>query len=429
MANIPVAEIFNEEYLRTRADSCRLAGEMALEEIDVSDGYLFRDDSIGAYFARLRSEAPVHYCRSSRFGPYWSITRYNDIRQIELNHRVFSSAQSNGGITLASPMSQIRLSSFIAMDPPEHDAQRDTVKSVGMPSGLANLEPLIRQRVCKVLDSLPIAEEFNWVERVSVELTTQMLATLFDFPFEERHKLTWWSDIATGHPKDDGPVTSPEMQAAELDECYRYFRGLWDERISKPPQGDLISMMAHSKATQGMSDEEFGGNLVLLIVGGNDTTRNSMSGGVLALNEYPDEYRKLKRDPALICSLVPEIIRWQTPLAHMARTALEDIEFGGQLIRRGDRIALWYLSANRDEDVIERPDDFVIDRKNPRRHLSFGYGIHHCMGSMLAEMQLRILWEELLPRFDWIEVSGQPIRTLSNFVRGFRRLPVTLHAS
>jgi cytochrome P450 len=418
--------IFGTDYLQARTDSIQQAGSVALDDIDVSDGYLFRNDSVGAYFARLRAEAPVHYCSSSRFGPYWSITRYQDIKQVELNHQVFSSDQRHGGITLASPMSSIQLASFIAMDPPEHDAQRKTVKSVGMPSSLANLEPLIRQRVCSLLDSLPVDEEFDWVEQVSVNLTTQMLATLFDFPFEERSKLTWWSDIATGHPKDDGPVTSAEMQAQELDECFRYFRKLWDVRKAQPPQGDLISMMAHSEATQGMSDAEFGGNLLLLIVGGNDTTRNSMSGGVLALNEHPEQYQKLKQNPSLVKSLVPEIIRWQTPLAHMARTALEDIEFGGQAIRRGDRVALWYLSANRDDDVIDRADEFIVDRDNPRRHLSFGYGIHHCMGSMLAELQLQILWEELLPRFEWITVTGQPQRTLSNFVHGFTRLPVTL---
>lgn len=425
----PVADSLSHQYRQAFRQSTHRASNVALEDIDVSDGYLFRDNSIEAYFARLRAEAPVHYCRSSRFGPYWSITRYNDIRQIELNHRFFSSDQRHGGITLASPMSEIKLSSFIAMDPPEHDAQRNTVKSVGMPSSLANLEPLIRQRVCHVLDELPVGVEFDWVEQVSVNLTTQMLATLFDFPFEDRHLLTWWSDISTGHQKDDGPVTSTQMQSEELDKCFRYFRQLWDQRVGQPGGADLISMMANSAATRHMSEQEFGGNLLLLIVGGNDTTRNSMSGGVLALNQFPDQYRKLRQNPALVKSLVPEIIRWQTPLAHMARTALEDIEFGGQTIRRGDRLALWYLSANRDAQVIENPDEFIIDRKNPRRHLSFGYGIHHCMGSMLAEMQLRILWEELLPRFEWIEVSGQPRRTLSNFVRGIWQLPVTLHVA
>lgn len=404
----------------------QLADELPLEQIDVSDGYLFRDDSIGAYFARLRRDAPVHFRPDSRFGPFWSITRYNDIRQVELNHQVFSSEQKHGGITLASPLSKMQFGSFIAMDEPRHSAQRKTVNSVAMPQNLATLEDTIRERTCRVLDGLPVGEEFDWVEEVSVNLTTQMLATLFDFPFEERHLLTWWSDMATGHPKDDGPVTSTEMQLDELKKCFAYFGKLWNERINKEPGNDLISMMAHSPATRNMPPDEYAGNLLLLIVGGNDTTRNSMSGGVLALHDNPDQMAKLRQDPGLISSLVPEIIRWQTPLAHMARTALDDVEVGGQTIRKGDRVAMWYLSANRDESVIDRADEFIIDRKNPRLHLSFGFGIHHCMGSRLAELQLRILWEELLPRFASIKVTGQPERTLSNFVHGFVGLPVTL---
>jgi len=419
--------LYSESFLEQQSANRLRADEIDLDLFDVSDGYLFRDDSIGAYFNRLRRDAPVHYCQSSRFGPFWSITRYDDIKKIELNHQVFSSEQKHGGITLASPLSDIQLSSFIAMDPPQHDEQRKTVKSVGMPGNLARLEPLIRQRVCDILDDLPRNEEFDWVENVSINLTTQMLATLFDFPFEDRRKLTWWSDIATGHPNDDGPVTSWQMQIDELDDCFKYFRKLWHERADKPPQGDLISMMAHSPATRDMTDEEYGGNLLLLIVGGNDTTRNSISGGVLALHENPQQFQKLKANPDLIPSLVPEIIRWQTPLAHMARTALEDIEFQGQQIKAGDRIALWYLSANRDAEVIPDADKFIIDRENPRRHLSFGYGIHHCMGSMLAEMQLKVLWEEILQRFDRIEVTGEPKRTLSNFVHGFTRLPVRVY--
>ncbi|MGB7184805.1 MAG: cytochrome P450 [Burkholderiaceae bacterium] len=295
-----------------------------------------------------------------------------------------------------------------------------------MPANLAKLEATIRQRTCSVLDSLPVNKEFDWVENVSVNLTTQMLATLFDFPFEERHLLTWWSDMATGHAKDAGPVTSTQMQKEELNKCFEYFSRLWEDRIKAPPANDLISMMAHSTSTRNMPKDEYCGNLLLLIVGGNDTTRNSMSGGVLALHEHQNQFEKLQENPSLVSSLVPEIIRWQTPLAHMARTAVKDTVVAGKTIRTGDRLALWYLSANRDPEVIDQPDEFIIDRKNPRLHLSFGFGIHHCMGSRLAELQLRILWEELLPRFSRIAVTGKPERTLSNFVRGFNRLPVTL---
>ena len=347
---------------------------------------------------------------------------------VDTNHAVFSSDSRLGGISLAERPAPEMFPSFIAMDPPRHDEQRKTVSPIVAPGNLALLEATIRQRACAILDGLPIGEEFNWVERVSVELTTQMLATLFDFPFEERRLLTWWSDMATGDPDGNGPVTSWEMRLAELGKCQDYFTRLWNERVNAPPRTDLISMMAHAPATRTLGPSEFLGNLILLIVGGNDTTRNSISGGLLALNRNPAEFDKLRANPALVSSLVPEIIRWQTPLAHMRRTALSDSELGGKTIRKGDKVVMWYLSGNRDETAIENADRFIIDREQPRRHLSFGFGIHHCMGSRLAEMQLKILWEEILKRFDRIDVVGEPVRTKSNFVHGFVSMRVVIPA-
>jgi cytochrome P450 len=315
------------------------------------------------------------------------------------------------------------------MDPPKHDDQRKTVSPVTEPRNLAKLEGTIRERAGKILDALPHDETFNWVEHVSIELTTQMLATLFDFPFHDRHKLTRWSDVATAVP-GAGIIESNEQRRDELMECLAYFTRLWNERINKPKGEDLdlISMLAHGESTKNMQPMEFLGNLILLIVGGNDTTRNSISGGVLALNQNPTEYAKLRSNPGLIPTMVPEIIRWQTPLAYMRRTALIDTELGGKQIKAGEKVLMWYVSGNRDEEVIERPNDFIIDRATPRHHLAFGFGIHRCMGNRLAEMQLRVVWEEIMKRFRMIEVVGEPVRTFSAFVKGYTHLPVQVHA-
>ena len=404
------------------------AWAMPLEQIDVSKGYLFEQDIVGFYFERLRKEDPVHLAVSKRYGPYWSVTKYKDIMEVEVNHGTYSSDAHMGGIALAERPPEEVFPSFIAMDPPRHDEQRRTVSPIVAPGNLAALESTIRERTCRVLDGLPIGEEFDWVQRVSVELTTQMLATLFDFPFEERRLLTWWSDMATGDPDGNGPVQSWEQRIAELGKCQAYFTRLWNERVNAPPRNDLISMLAQSPATREMSPKEFLGNLVLLIVGGNDTTRNSMSGGLLALNRHPHEYEKLRANPALVGSLVPEIIRWQTPLAHMRRTALKDTTLGGKQIRKGDKVVMWYLSGNRDDEAIEQADRFIVDRARPRQHISFGFGIHRCVGNRLAELQLKVLWEEILTRFPRIEVVGEPVRTKSNFVHGFTEMKAVIPA-
>ncbi len=403
-----------------------------LNRIDVSDPALFQLDTIGAYFKRLRREDPVHYCSESTHGPYWSVTKFNDIMRVEVDHQTFSSDSKLGGVVIDNINNRVEtqdfeLPMFIAMDPPKHDEQRKVVSPIVAPPNLALLEPVIRDRAGLILDSLPVGEEIDWVDLVSIELTTMTLATLFDFPWEDRRKLTRWSDVATASP-ETGIIDSWDQWKAELLECAHYFKVLWDKRAGEAPKPDLVSMLAHSPVTRNMPFQEFLGNLMLLIVGGNDTTRSSISGGVVALDRNPDQYRKLMADPALIGKMVPEIIRWQTPLTHMRRTAIADADIGGKKIKAGDKVVMWYLSGNRDEDIIDRSDDFIIDRATPRHHLSFGFGIHRCVGNRLAELQLRVIWEEIVKRFRKVEVVGEPVRTASNFIHGFTRLPVKLHA-
>ncbi len=398
---------------------------LPLESLDPSRAELFQSGAHHEWFRRLRQEAPVHYTRESMFGPYWSITRFDDIVAVDTNHEVFS---SNRDIVIGDNPEGFAPPMFIAMDPPVHDVQRKVASPAVAPKRLADLELLIRDRVGTILDGLPTGETFNWVDRVSIELTTQMLATLFDFPWEDRRLLPYWSDVTTTSETVGVQADMAERERI-LGECLTYFTRLWRERAAQPPKFDFISLLAHAPETKDMVDDpmQFLGNLMLLIVGGNDTTRNSISGGVLALNMFPAEYEKLKADPSLVTSLVPEIIRWQTPLAHMRRTATRDVEFQGQTIRKGDRVVMWYVSGNRDETVIAEPDRFIIDRERPRHHMSFGFGIHRCMGNRVAELQLRILWEEILKRFRHVEVVGEPVRVLSNFVQGYTDLPVRLH--
>jgi cytochrome P450 len=395
---------------------------MPLEDIQPADPVMFQDDTLWPYFERLRAEDPVHYAVDEETGPYWSVTKYNDIMSVETNHQVFSSEPA---ITIFDPEDDFRLPMFIAMDPPKHDAQRKTVSPIVSPSNLVNLEPIIRERAATILDDIPIGEEFNWVDKVSIELTTMTLATLFDFPWEDRRKLTRWSDVATTPVgTEHGLVETEEERRAELYECADYFLRLWNERVDAPPKNDLISMLCHGESTKNMDRMEYLGNLILLIVGGNDTTRNTISGSIFALNRFPEQYRKLRDNPALIPAMVSETIRWQTPLAYMRRTLREDMEMRGKQMKAGEKILMWYVSGNRDDEVIHDPNAYNIERERPRQHLSFGFGIHRCVGNRLAELQLKIIWEEILRRFPKVEVVGEPRRVFSSFIHGYTHLPV-----
>jgi cytochrome P450 len=399
--------------------------------VDVTHPDVYTEDRFEEAFAALRADGGIHYFEDARFGPYWAITKYKPIVHIESLPKVFSSSGELGGITVAGGGPETRLSfevpmpMFIAMDPPRHTEQRRTVAPAFGPTPVAGMRADAEARTAGVLDSLPIGEAFDWVEKVSIELTTGMLARLFDFPWEERHKLTHWSDWGG----DIEAFLTEETRKERLNEMFGMataFHALWDAKKGQPPSSDLISMMLHSDAMGDMSDQEFMGNLILLIVGGNDTTRNSMTACAYGLNKYPEERAKLEADPSLIPNAVQEIIRWQTPLAHMRRTALEDAEVDGHQIKAGDKIALWYISANRDEEVFDGGEHIRIDRNNARRQLAFGYGIHRCVGARVAELQLQVLLEQLSARRLRPVVLDEPTRVPACFVHGYRSMQVRL---
>jgi cytochrome P450 len=397
-----------------------------LDKVDPADSELFETDTLWGYFERLRKEDPVHYCADSVDGAYWSITKYEDIVYVEKNPEIFSSEPA---IVIPDPDPDFPLKAgFISMDGPRHDAHRKVVQPVSSPRNLKKLEPVIRERAIEILDGLPQGETFDWVDRVSIELTTGMLATMFDFPWEDRRKLTFWSDMTTiGDDQLAEMGKPPEYREESLRDCLAVFTQLWRDRAGKKTESlDFVTSMTNAESMRDLAPLEYLGTLILLIVGGNDTTRNSISGGVLALNENPVQYEKLRADLSLIPNMVDEMIRWQTPLAYMRRTATRDTELRGKTIKEGDRVAMWYVSGNRDETAIDRANEFMIDRPNAKQHLSFGLGRHFCMGSRLAEMQLRILWEEVMKRYRMVEVVGEPVRIKSSFVKGFAELPVRL---
>ena len=422
--------------IAVKVPSADVAAEIAatpLDQLNPARVDRFANDTIWPVFERLRREDPVHFTPDSEYGPYWSVTKWNDIMAVDTNHEAFSSADGIGLANLAAVAEQEKVmgvrrrggAGFITMDEPEHGPARKAVSPTVAPNNLHNMAPLVRERAGLILDSLPIGKEFDWVDLVSKELTAMTLATLFDFPFEQRRKLPYWSDMIMNQP-GHGPVETWEQKGAAMFECFNAFQELWNQRVNAEPANDLISMLAHNPATRNMPMETYQGNVVLLIVGGNDTTRNTITGSVFNLNKNPDQYAKLRANPDLVTSMVSETIRFQTPLAHMSRVATRDVELNGKTIRKGDRVVMWYISGNRDEEHIENPNAYIIDRERPRQHMSFGFGVHRCVGNRVAELQLTIIWEEILKRFPEIKVVGEPVLNWSPFVHGFETLPVII---
>ncbi|MDL2352242.1 MAG: cytochrome P450 [Pseudomonadota bacterium] len=400
--------------------------DRAINSVDVSANALYVDDTWRAPFAKLRAEMPVSWCPESPFGAYWSVVTHGLVQEVEVHPEVYSSRWDLGNITIADSVGDTDFPNFIAQDAPIHTAQRKVIAPAFAPSQVVKLEAQVRARTAELFAALPVGETFDWVERVSIPLTLGMLCILFDMPFAEWRDIKRWSDFASGVSADNlNDEYRAEFLAQMMQMLERFDREL-EARRAQEPSDDLLSRMVHSDAMGHMDMMERVANIALLIVGGNDTTRNSMSALVEVFDRYPGELDKLRADPALIPNAAQEIVRWQSPVTHMRRTALADTELGGQAIAKGEKVVMWYISANRDEAVFPDAERFDVARSNARRHLGFGHGVHRCVGARLAEVQLAALIEEIVNSGARIVPQGAPTRLASPFLHGFTAMPVQL---
>lgn len=386
-------------------------------DLDLSAPELFCDDRHLAFFARLREQAPLHWSPGrAGIGPFWSLTRHADILAADMDHRRFASGDS---FLLQDTDPSFRLPMFLSMDPPEHTVYRDALKSFFTHAHLSDLETTIRALARRTLDELPASGVCDWVQVASRDFTSRVLALLLDYPDTQRDELMWWSDLAT-----EGSCEGLDWHArqAEMMRCLGAFQAHHRQQTSA--SDNLFSRLC---SIPGIRPSQLLGNLMMLLVAGNDTTRNSISCAALLLATQQALFQQIKQDPAMIKALLEEVFRWQSPIAYVRRRAAVEIEMHGQRIRAGDKVVLWYVSGNRDARVFGDPDTFNIHRPDIKQSMAFGFGIHRCLGVRLAQMQARVFWEEALPRLARIELAGPPLPVRSNFIRGLASLPVHLH--
>jgi cytochrome P450 len=393
----------------------------------ISDPATYQQDSWGPLFAKLRREDPVHFVEDSIFGPYWAITLFDDIREIETNYQTFSSDWRRGGITPYDLPPEFAIHGLMNVDPPEQSLHRDVVKVLGLPKAVASFEAQMRTTARDVIARLPREQEFDWVDRVSIEITSTMLAAMMGYPLAEGRQLVHWSDVATCFTDDaDAPVSSESERSAALEKFAEVMTSSLQEHAQEPAAANLLSLIAHSDLMGSLQPKDRIDTLYTFLIGGNDTTRNTMTGGLWALWEYPQQHRRLRDTPSLIPSFVQESLRWQTAAMAMRRNIANDTVFRGRPMHKGDKVMLWYLSANRDESAIDRADEFIVDRERPGRHLAFGHGVHRCLGAKFAETQLRVFWEEFFATGTQFEVLAAPDYAYSSTLRTIRHLPVRL---
>ena len=395
-----------------------------LDDVDLFDPDAYLQGVPHETFARLRREAPVYRHRRVGLPPFWAVTRHDDIVKVSREWATFSS-ERKGALLREPPEEALETQRLMMlnMDPPRHAKLRGLVNKGFTPRMVSQLTPPIRRICAEILDAVSTRGECDFVKEVAAELPLQVIAELLGIPHSDRHQVFEWSNtmIASDDPEWQ---RSPEESMSAAMAMYAYANELALQRRDTPLD-DLVSVLMQAEVDgERLSEMEFDVFFLLLAVAGNETTRNLISGGMLALIEHPDQFQRLQDDRSLLDTAVEEMLRWVTPVMQFQRTAQRDTEIGGQHISEGDRVAIYYVSANRDEAVFERPDQFDVGR-SPNEHLTFGGGgPHFCLGASLARMEIRLMFEELLGRLTHIELNGTPRRLRSNFINGLKEMPV-----
>jgi len=394
-----------------------------LSPFDLSDPGTFSNGVPHALFKRLRAEAPVSFCGERNGGPgFFSIASYAELVQISKHPELFSSRLgTNIEDQPAAQLAQLQ-TILINMDPPQHVKYRRLVRRGFTPRMIAEMTPHVRDLARETVDRVAAKGECDFVTEIAADLPLLVICELMGVPVADRRRIFDLSNRLIGF--DDPEFTnSPEDSLAAATEMWAYAHALGQQRRERP-LADLVSDLVNSDVDgEKLSELEFNNFFLLLAVAGNETTRNAIAGGLLALMEHRGQWERLLSDRALLDTAVDEIVRWVSPVIHFRRTATQHTQLGGVAIPSGSKLVMWYASANRDEKVFARPDVFDVGR-DPNPHVGFGIGEHFCLGSHLAKLEIRCLFEELLRRLPDLELAAAPRRLRSNFIHGIKQMPV-----
>jgi cytochrome P450 len=395
--------------------------DVDLDTVDLTDPELFADGPPHELFARMRAEAPVRWNPMADGDGFWSVTKAADISAVSKDTTTFSSERKGMFIREGMPMPlEILNQVILGMDPPRHTKYRLIIQKAFTPRIVALQQDQIRDRITRVIDQVCERGECDLVREISVELPLQVIAEMLGVPQEDRQRLFDWTmqlEAATGDPSVDG--------AAAVAEIGMYLASVVTARREEPADDLVTAMVSAEVDGEKLNDFEIAAFFALLMFAGNDTTRNTISGGTLALIENPDERRKLAEDPELIESAVEEMLRWVTPVMHFRRTPTTDTELRGVPIRENDKVVMWYASGSRDEEAVPDPMRFDVGRPKVDHQAFGGGGRHFCIGSSLARLELRLIFPELVRRLPDLDLAGPVGRTSSNWVNGFTSMPVT----